>query len=326
MGISKQHSSMFYVVKALSCVLIVWSHMPFGGNMPYEAIRMSVGQIGVFAFFVCAGYFYKEKGNKGNAFWKKKLISIVFPWLLFSTITYVISCLIGGAERTNLLSYFKWVFGIGSHYWYMPVLLVCYGLFSLICTARNRAEDVMLYSCVGISALSVVVSACGMINYNTTFNQYTNICNWLGVFAVGVIICKKNLINEISSPKWMIITLPLLILFVLLSSKRAVMIEAYIDEYSLPIELFGCLCIFAAAKLLCNSNLLIDIGKKSFFIYLVHIQVAGVINTRLPYNEVFFVLRPIVAGIVCYIGAKIVEWILIKMKSDAKIGILFGLR
>ena len=45
-------------------------------------------------------------------------------------------------------------------------------------------------------------------------------------------------------------------------------------------------------------------------------QVAGIINTRLPYNPLFFVLRPFIALAVLYIAAFVISFILKKIKLD----------
>lgn len=63
---------MLYVAKALSVVLIVGAHMPFGGRMPAESIRVSICQIGVAVFFVCTGFFYRREEKDSKLFWIKK--------------------------------------------------------------------------------------------------------------------------------------------------------------------------------------------------------------------------------------------------------------
>ena len=99
----------------------------------------------------------------------------------------------------------------------------------------------------------------------------------------------------------------------------------YANRFCLLVELSGFLFCLNLSYALSGFGLLKDIGKKSFFIYLAHMQIAGVINTRLPYNTIFFILRPVIALAVVYIGAKIAELMLKKLKLS-KMNFLIGLK
>lgn len=70
--LTKQQSNMLYVAKAISVVLIAGAHMPFGGRMPAESIRVSICQIGVAVFFICTGFFYRREEKDGSCFGSKK--------------------------------------------------------------------------------------------------------------------------------------------------------------------------------------------------------------------------------------------------------------
>jgi len=316
---------MFYVAKAVAVLQIIVAHMSLGEAQPVaEAIRIAFSQIGVPVFFVCTGFFYQRKRNDSRIFWGKKIKTIIVPYIIMATATFVLPVILSGTFK-GFAAYVKWVIGIGSPYWYMSVMLLCFLLFKCICHLE-RTKKAALFSCVGISVLSVLLSVIGVIQYNSYFNQYTNLLNWIGWFALGYLIREYGWLEKITSKMFFAVSCPLLILFVALSTGRTITIEAYVDQYSLPIEIFGVVCVLCLANALSNTKLLIDIGKKSFFIYLIHIQLAGFINARLPYNVVFFVARPIVAVAVCYVIAKFCELILKKVNLFEKYGVILGLR
>ena len=201
-------------------------------------------------------------------------------------------------------------------------MMLCFVVFKLL-PHKNNA---LLYVCIGISVVSVLLSAFSVISYNLVWNQYTNPMNWIGFFALGMLIRQKDLLKKLISWKLAVVSGIVLILCVVWNIVNGTQTEAYIGILSLPIELCGSICILYLANLFCNSKLLADIGRTSFFIYLVHIQVAGVCNTRLPGHPAFLLIKPLVAVIVCYIAAKCIKWILGQLRQYEKIGCYFGLR
>lgn len=324
--ISKKESNMWFVVKAFAILSVITAHMPFGQDFfTSEIVRNSLGQIGVGIFFIAAGYFYSRKPNDSAEFWKKKAKTVILPWFFYSTVVYIISAFIlsGNAEKT-VLGFIKNFLGIGTVYWYMTVMLFMLFIFTYI------KKDVLLYACMAISIVSVALSAMGVIynvwllNNNFQFNQYFNVLNWVGFFALGVLLRKKNLIEKLINVKVAIISFIGFALAIGLVIVRNTTVSSYVDSTSLFVELFGFVFLLNASSWLSNSKLLVDIGKKSFFIYLMHVQVAGALNTRLPYNLPFFILRPIIVLALCYIVAVVFKFVLEKLKLS-KFNFVFGL-
>lgn len=320
----KQESDWFYVVKCLSLLLIIVAHMPFGNVFPAETLRISVSQVGVFCFFVSAGFFYKRKPRDSIIFWKKKLHTVIVPWIVLASCTFVISILLSNSSPEILTAYVKWIFGIGSVYWYMLILTFCFFVFKYI--YNDESSQYALWGCIAVSLVSILLSSLSVIKYSSCFNQYTNVFNWIGIFALGILIKKKTLHCFFTSIPVVLVSLVLFVVFLYRSSADRTFVNAYVDMFSLPIEISGCVVLFFLANWLKKFRLLIDIGKKSFFVYLIHIQIAGAINTRLPRNTVFFLLRPVVVLLVCYIIAKLLEMVLKRYNCFDKYGFVFGLR
>ncbi len=325
----KRISNMLYAAKAIALVLIVWAHMPTDGQLSgqalFEGLRTSIVQPSILVFFFISGYFYKRSPGDSKSFWSKKTKSLLIPWLVWATATFVLSLILSGSLNGLFASWLKWVLGIGSVYWYMSVITVCLVLFKAV-TLNEKTMDTLLWICVGISAISVILSVCSVIEYNLQWNQYTNAFNWVGVFAFGILARRKNWLEWMTSAKAAIVSSVILTVCLVLSAARGIQVNTFIDIYSIPIEIFGTVCILFLAKLLAKSKLVVDIGRKSFFVYLIHIQIAGILNSQLPHTVLFYVLRPFAALAVCYLLAKLFRWVLQKLKWYDKIGVYFALR
>lgn len=317
--INEKQSNTLYVIKAFAVVSVILAHMPFGDeHVLSENIRIALGQIGVVVFFLVSGFFYSRKEGDSKTFWIKKLKSIVVPWFIISSVTYALSCILNNKVVLSPVAAIKWILGIHNWYWYMPVLLIMYVVFRFV------KKDVFLYLCVIISTVSVLISAFGLINYNGYFTQYFNIFNWIGFFALGIIIRKKNAFDKMIGYVPMIISLSILIISVAFSARLGLH-KSYVNYFSLPCELSGFLFLMNVSFYLNKIKVLNDIGKKSFFIYLIQMQIAGIINTRLPYNILFFILRPFIVLTLIYVMCLIIEFVLKKTKLN-KYGYFIGIR
>jgi len=321
--LTEKQSRTLYVVKAFALFLIVWAHMSIReGQTWIENTRISVCQIGVAAFFVISGFFYKRASGDSREFWLKKLKTIVIPWLLLSSSTFGISLFLSNSYSNIVVRYVKWILGIGAPYWYMSQMVLCFFLFKLLPYKKNA----VLYGCIGISIVSVLLSALSIIRYNLVWNQYTNPLNWIGFFAVGILIRQKGILEKLALWKLAAVSVLILIICVAWNIIDGTQTEAYIGILSLPIEIFGSICVLFLAKLCCESRLIVDIGRTSFFVYLVHIQVAGVINSRIPDHPGLLLIKPLAAVLVCYLAAKCMKWFLEKIKLYEKLGCYLSLR
>ena len=313
-------SSMFYSAKAFAIFLVVAAHMSFTEVYHTAAIiRTSLGQIGVIIFFYISGFFYSRQKGDSKRFWLKKSKNLFIPWIVFAFASFALSAVLYKRIDNIPFNFLKHFFGVGTVYWYMTTLVILLVVFKFLYN-----KEWALYVCMVVSLVSIALSAIGIIVYNAYFNQYLNIFNWLGFFALGVYFRKYNLLEKIIGLKYFFISLIGTIISVVVVVFRGVQIEAYVDITSLLVEMFGLVLVLNLSYLLLKSKLLCDIGKKSFFIYLMHIQVVGLINARLPFNVVFFILRPFIGLMVCYIIACGTKLVLSKIKLD-KYNFVFGL-
>ena len=319
MELTKKQSDVLFVAKAFAILSVVCAHMSFTNEyFVAETIRNCLGQIGVAVFFIVSGFFYKRTEKDRRNFWRKKVKNALIPWFVISSAVFIVSIIIGGKVKALPIAFIKNFLGIGTHYWYMSITFILFGIFKHI---TKRWE---LIVCVVISVVSVYLTTFKILPCNGNFNQYMNPFNWIGFFALGIILRKENLLEKLISFSMFTISFIGLVVSIVFAVFKGSEIKAYIDMTSIFTEIFGFLFVINVSSVFAKSKLLIDIGKKSFFIYLMHIQVAGIINTRLPYNALFFVLRPFIALAVCYIVAVLFKYLLKLLKIE-KYNFIFGL-
>ena len=319
MELTKRQSDSLFVAKAFAILSVICAHMSFTNEYFFaDTVRNCLGQIGVAIFFVISGFFYKRTAGDTKNFWAKKAKTALLPWVVLSSAAFVLSAILSGSLCGFPLSFIKYVLGIGSLYWYMSISFILFATFKFV------TKKWQLMTCVIISIVSVYLTTFEIIPHNEYFNQYINPLNWIGFFALGILLRQENLLEKIISIKVFAFSLVGLVISIVIAVLSGNEIKAYIDVTSILTEFFGFILAINLSYLLANSKLLIDIGKKSFFIYLMHIQVAGLINTRLPYNTIFFILRPFIVLAVCYIIAVVFKRVLKLLKLN-KFNFVFGL-
>ncbi len=317
--ISTKLSNVLYVLRAFACLTVVAAHMSFGDSFYLaETIKKSIAQIGVFVFFILSGYFYSRSASDSKKFWCKKAKTFILPWFIFASAVYCLSVLVFSKGGVSVLDGVKYVLGITSIYWYMLVLTVLMVLFKFF------NKDIWLYIFMGISVISLIASNILAPNHYSLVKDYLLYTNWAGVFAFGMLLRRKDMIEKLINPIYAAISLIALTGLVIIDVIREKTLYHYVSETSLFIEFFGFILLLNLAYYLSNSVLLSDIGKKSFFIYLIHVQIVGIINTRLPYNALFFILRPFIGLAVCYVLALLLKWFL-KLTKTEKFSFVFGL-
>ena len=195
--ITEKQSNALYVIKAFAILSVIAAHMPFGAEHPTaDLIRNALGQVGVAVFFIVSGFLYKRTEGDTKTFWQKKLKGIVIPWILFSLLTFAVSCVLSHKIPMAVLP--KWILGFGTWYWFVPILLMCFALFKFL------DDNVSLVFTILLSIASVMLMSFGILKCNSLFTQYTNVFNWIGFFAFGILLRKYESGNK-KSGRWNII-------------------------------------------------------------------------------------------------------------------------
>jgi len=269
-----------WMLKAISIFTVFFAHMPWTGNNPImHKVYCLLGIIGVPIFLFLSGYV--RAGSKSPI--SKRVKKLCVPLLLWGSFTFFVQYLINNKFFGEIIfQYFRWVFGSGSIYYFVPLLLMCIVL-SKFCNS---------YLLIILSIVSIALSW-NYIPHNQIITRYLNPFNFILYFELGKIARMKNLqiTNNIVS---------------VFGSFLILIIIGIIWPTSEPCY-FSILCIpfVVAAFIFLNGILrlyplrfLVPIGKYSFVIYLCHIHIAGIVNGRL-YGWMEFIKVPIAFLITC---------------------------
>lgn len=156
--ISRQDISVtLSAARVLALLSIISAHTPPQAGTPdwfFNACgRFS--HIGAVAFLVISGYYFRPDRHGKGGFWKNRLLYTVVPWIVMGMLAYLGTYLpdVSFLSAGGLL---RWLMGVQSFLWYMPVLLICNVLFFRF--YRNRA---FCWACIGVTVASLWATASG---------------------------------------------------------------------------------------------------------------------------------------------------------------------
>ena len=235
--------------------------------------------IGVPCFLITSGILFRKKNI--IHFVKAKFTSIVVPWIFCGTLVYMIS----DFSSYSIIEYIRFVLGVGSYLYYIPVLLITYIIFYIL-----PEKTICCILCIIINVISLIVSQFDLLNIG---NDFLDIFNWIGYFAIGCLINKFGLLNKIKSYKKLIIyvCIPACILCCVLAYIFEV--ETYFNLFVfISIPFYFSLVYGISALWFENSTIIQNIGKISYTIYLIHMPVASVFKrlVRMSFIEAYVLI------------------------------------
>lgn len=245
------------------------------------------GQVGVVCFFILGGFLYHREVDDGKKFAKKKFISIIIPWLLSACLTYALSCILN--HHIDFIGALKWIMGFGTWYYYVTVFLVFLFLFKAI-----WRRDGILYACMVLTICSIAIyNLIPSILYQIPLTPYLNIFNWIGFFALGVIIRKKNLHTRFSKVGALVFALIVSVfsLVLMFISDRF----GYFYLLSIFWELSAAMILWFTARYLAErkwTGAFVPVGNDTYCIYLFHMQIVQFFTGLLPDGIVFAITKP----------------------------------
>lgn len=308
--ITNNESRMIGFMQTLAIASVITAHVVSqssdgGIRQAVTSVLSAFGCVGVAIFFTLGGFLYHREAGDVGSFWRKKLHSLLIPWLVCSLITYAIKVVT--THQIGLLDYCKWVFGYGTWYYYSTVYVIFLALFRFL-----KKQDAFLYTAIGVNVISLIVATVSKqylaIPY---FSTYLNIFNWIGFFALGILIRKYRLDRKLLDSIW-----PLVISAVLAVGTLVLMFLlnkwGYFSIFGMILELSCAVILLYAARAACRfkwAQRIANIGKYTYCIYLLHMPIVQPICARLPAVWIFDVMKPLVglAIMVClvYFGKKV---------------------
>lgn len=256
-------SRTLYVLKALAIVCVVMAHCSYTNELTGR-ISSLFGTLGVPIFLIISGFLFQRNENS-RYFWKKKLTSIIVPWVTWGVITYFFAVTIEN-KSISFLSLIGWIFGNMTWLYFVPILLMCF----VLCRFSERVLWHLVLAALFV--FSNILTITGSISGVGIVTKYQNVFNWIGFFQLGILLRKTQFLKKlVELPHLMKIVLSLVwlicsVLFV------AEMMPTYWTPYSIAYELLSAVVLFLFAEMLNGNRLLVALGKDTYPIYFVHMN------------------------------------------------------
>lgn len=274
-ALTQTESNAIWALKAVAIFTVFFAHMPWHDpNSIMYTVYQYMGIIGVPIFLYLSGYL----AAGGAKTFIQQVKYIVVPTLIYGSLTFVISFVITDKPHTPSMTilgdYIRWIVGSGSIYYFITVLLFCHASSKII-------NDWIL---VAISILSIFLSW-NYLPHNEIFTRYLNPFNFIIYYSLGR-IARKYDFNPIGKYYIACSIIALISIIVLWKDNHT-----YFNLYCIPFSAASFILLYNIVYFY-NNAFLIKIGKISFVIYLIHIQIAGIINSlftkfRLEHIKVF---------------------------------------
>lgn len=332
--ITERQSAGFYALKGIAILMVVCAHMTASKELDASGefarnLRSIAGTLGVPCFFFASGFFFRRSPGDSAAFWRKKASTIIVPWLIGATVTFALYSLKDRNAADLAVRFVKWFLGIGSWLYYMSVLLCCFVWFKFV-TGR-----VNIWLTFALTCASLVMTRLGIIPDTEWFTSYVNPFNWLGFFGLGVLARWSERFALFEKKRPALLALGALSLvaggacrfyfndFVDASGKS---LSGYASFFAIPTELGTLAVALALASLTAKNKLIVDVGKKSFAIYLYHMPFVSVVNLLVPQREpIGILIAPVVALAFVYLAFVVLEFVAKKARCEGALKYL-GLR
>lgn len=318
-------SKSMYVLRSIAIFSVLCAHSSYVTSNSLSAIYNSrllllLGLVGVPIFFINSGYFfYKKPHISYRLFIRKKLIKIIIPWLVLTSIVYLYIVL--RKPEASFLGYVKFIIGIGNYTYFLTVLLVFYLTFLKI-----KLTNLVIAIGSVISLISIFLTSTGNLSF---IDPYINPLNWLIYFLAGVVLSKYNLLMPIIK---VLEPLKYYLLILLLIIIGTIIYKGYYSYYWNPSAfVFIPFFIIVALSFLGQENrffrLLIRIGKITLPIYLLHsLFIGGIVFFTNYYKLEFLIpLRPIIALLITLFAIQSYKVFIRKLRIEKTGLILIGL-
>lgn len=316
-------SSMVTVARAFALISIVCAHITFAAGAPYAITKLysAFASVGVICYLICSAYYYNPKKYTFVGLLKNKAITLGLPWIFLGTVGYLYKAVL--SKSLSVVEYLKWIFGNGSFLYFLTILILCFLIF-------YRTNNIVLYCSIGVSLVSLILTATGVLDPVISalhITNYLNIFNWVGVFALGMLfkqIDSEKLYNFVYKMRFVAIGLfAVVVLIVCIFDVKV----GYFSYIGIWLELLGTFAIFGMSTIgIFENKLFYDMSNLSFTVYLIHMMVIGIFDK--VYN-LHFVLQAIAVFIVigiCYGILFVGRWIIRLIKLEKYLYPLFGFR
>lgn len=297
-------------LKGVAIISVVCAHcniqMEDACILYIKNILTNVGSIGVGIFFLLSGYFFHNTCVPLNRFMWKTVKRLVIPWMLAGTFIWLYVALRKGG--IGIGEWIHFVLGVNSAFYFMTDLLVMQVIFYILekLSLAKRCSTVLIL--LAANEVFIVLESRG---YSLFPTPYMDFFCFIGYFALGRYLAYASC-TTVGRKLWVFDNRKIRVI-ALLSCTALIVSPLRFTYFENALSLiFECFFIFTSFLLVLhvNSRLLEWLGKKSFFIYLWHLPIAGILSNMGSRNIVtayLGLLWPVVILAVMWLVVKIIE-------------------
>lgn len=314
-------SSISYVLRGMAIWSVIYAHSLNFENHYLSVLSEMLGLVGVPLFLICSGAYFKYQ--PWPEFWRKKINTLLLPWVIWGTFAYGISCVLG-ANEVSIFRYMSYLLGYKTWLYYVPVYFVILLIFNFI---RIRYFE---YIMILVNILSILVTYVFHLPIiGDTFTFYQNPFNFIGFFSLGLILSENEKLVRIQSLPLLVVSC-IVSLFAFLFFVLSDEIIRYVHPIALIFEASFFVILLRIATIIKTNRVLTYLGKNSYIIYFLHMQIGislsnKILNLLNVTNEyVLFILKPVLVIIVTVSAIQILAAIL-KILNFSRYRGLFGL-
>lgn len=260
------HSRFFYIFRGIAIISVAYAHSLSLSNEILQRVGAAIGILGVPIFLFCSGFYHKRQ--KWGILLNKLLSGIVSPWLLWGTVAFFISVALGAASN-NPISFLAFLFGHGTWLYYIPAYLTIRILFNFSDSLYFIAASII------VSLVSNVVSftlppPSGLALIIT---PWQNPLNWIGFFAMGILFNQFGLLEKVINGKFLIKFTLVVITFLIAGLLVWIPLKInYWNPLAIVLEFIPIASISVITFKFINSKFLSLLGRNSYLLYLLHMQ------------------------------------------------------
>ncbi len=317
---NKIESVIFYVIRGFAIFSVAYAHSLNLSDLNLSRIGALLGIIGVPLFLISSGYYFRQT-KIDISYLKKKFKTLISPWLIWGTVAYILTVM-SSQVKCSFLDYILFLSGYYTWLYYVPIFILILFLFNII-----KINDKSIFFLILFSLISNIITDNFLIQLYIT--PYQNPLNWIIFFAIGVLLKRKNYLSQFvcRGPLFIFLLLSLA-LFILFFVEKI----RYWNLFCIIFELISFVFIYIISSRYRSSLNFIEIlGKKSYILYFLHMQVGIYFANRLIdilylSNEVILLLfKPYIVILITLSIVYSLE-IVLKMLKMSEFNVYLGLR
>lgn len=295
------------LLRVLCCFLVVWIHTapmytaylsinvtPFQGAL--SLLIECFVRVGLPVFFVISGMFILNQ-NIGNifSFYKKRLISISVPFIIFSILHYLISSYWNHTSPsiTDYASRLTNTTAISIHFWFVYAIIGLYIVSPFFAFMIRQLDSRQAW--VGLGVLTFMLIYNVYLSHLITGIVMPEFSVWLVYFIAG------GLITKVTLPRKIIILLlvvgyasTVLASYLNVNNVFSFSLKPYENGLNMFVFTMALVCLFTHFNFTPGkavSKILLFISANTYSLYLIHIASLMTVTKFIPgwwiYNNVF---------------------------------------